>query len=746
MILKPKKASVLLIGGNLICGTVHKRKLLSDLEVAGTLIGNSPFSLGCKQWHWTTPAAESAQDVDRNNSLDTWLRQHPAKCVVVDLHYVCMALFSQGGQYFTKFPGMTAGQLGEDATEITHKDLSTAKKKQLIEHYADLLRKHFRKENIALIQTRKSAYFAVGDRVRQQDHKEANQLFSDCEKWFQARTGCATINTLTFYYLEKKPDGNQYEKEAYQDLADNIKRFVRKEHVRRRPIFRYSLDRYCRYHDNLYKKAFGAFLRTDNAIENLVYSSRPSFIQENYELLRAAERLLIPGYRDLANALDMALPNAQLLKDLLIAMDAAPKKDYVNPNISYSLLFDHGFTLRELWKQTQSYAKVHWTDILPEQVTEANYGYYFCKMQLELTENASLCAEARRVMAQYEENGTVLQPMVADLLGSCVARLNFQYDLVEGTSSMVLRANLFQALPIFLDGPKVLYNPLLFLPTTNSDNLVVQTELDSNVTAVLDQTGAKWLVMDLYTLTAKSIYRYQGKIFCDNSNYFAKRAGAEKITLHEEFTDEQILRELDTLAAYVKKRYGHRVILIKHKRMTHYLDFQGKIQRFSDEPYRDSLERNPHNTVYTDYFAEKSGCYYIDIVDQFLSDERNLLYLNTVHYENEFYDEVRLLMQHIMTEEPAQKHYATYSSRTRIRRILALRQKNPDASLLSTLFCQSWLERLLLKLDVEILSDYAEEFAKLYDEAHPDIRTAIAALEETAGIRQILEAQSTSLE
>ncbi len=746
MILKPKKASVLLIGGNLICGTVHKRKLLSGIDVAGTLIGNSPFSLGCKKWRWSMPSADSAQQVDLHNSLDAWLRLHPAQSVVVDLHYVCMNLFYQGGQYYTKFPGMNASELGKDAVEISYKDLSDSKKKQLIESYADTLRKHFRPEDIALIQTRKSEYFAVGDRVRAQDHKASNELFSECEKWFQARTGCATINTLTFYYLEKKPDGNQYEKEAYQDLADNIKRFARKDHVRRRPIFRFSLDRYCRYYNNLYKKAFGAFLRTGNAIENLVYSSQPAFIQENYELLRAAERLLIPGYRDLAAKLDMSLPNAKLLQDLLVTFDAVLKKDYTNPEIPYYLLFDHDFTVRELWKQMQSYAKEHWSDIVPEQITEVNYGYYFCKMQLELTENETICAQASRIMARYEDHGAALKPLVADLWGSCVTRLNFQYDLVERKTEMVLKGNLFQALPIFLDGPKVIYNPLLFLPTTTSDNLVVQLELDGKIQKTLDQTGSDWLVMDFYTLNAKSIYRYQGKIFCDNGNYFAKRSGAENVTLHEEFTDEQILRELDALAEYVKKRYGHRVILIKHKRMTHYIDFQGKIQRFSDEPYRDSIERNPYGHRYNDYFANKSGCYYIDIVDQFLSDEMNLLYLNTVHYENAFYDEVRLLLKHIMTQEPTQKHFTAYSSRTRVERIVSLRRSNPDAPILSELFCQNWLDQLLLKLDVETVGKFFEDFAGLYDQNHPDIHTAIAALAENTEIRQILEAQRTSLE
>lgn len=739
MILNPKKGTVLLIGGNLICGTVHKRALLSGIPVAGALVGNSPFSLACRQWRWGAPSVDTAVEVDRCNGLDAWLRLHPAEFAVVDLHYVCMQLFSQSGHYYTKFPGMTAADLGADAVELAPKDLPTARKKQLIERYADILRKHFRPKNIVLIQTRKSEFFVVGDRVRQQDHKSTNQLFQECEKWFQARTRCSTINTLQFYYLEKKPEGTQYEKEAYLDLADNIQRFVRREHIRRRPIFRYSLDRYCRYYDNLYKKAFGAFLRKDNAIENLVYSSQPAFIQENYELLRAAERLLIPGYRELAVALDPGLPNAQLLKNLLITMDAVLQKDYVNPNIPYSLLFDHDFTLRELWKQTQEYARKHWKDIFPEQVTEVNYGYYFAKMQLELTKNDTICAGARRILEHYEQSNVPLKPLVADLLGSCVSRLNFQYDTVEYKSSMVLRGNLFQALPIFWDGPKVVYNPLLFLPGTSADNLVVQTELDNRVSTVLDQTGSDWLVVDLYTLTAKSIYRYQGKIFCDNGNHFAKRAGAEKITLHKDFTQEALLAQLDRLADYVQRRYGSKVILIKHKRMTHYVDYQGKIRRFSEEPYRDSLERNPHNDVYTNYFAEKTGCYYIDIVDQFLSDEMNLLYLNTVHYENAFYDEVRKLMHHIMLHEPAQKHYTDYTSLTRVRRIASLCRQNPGDPVLSELFCRNWLDSLLLKLDPELVQQHAAAFTQLYDENCPDLQAAIAR--SSGAVRKILESQ-----
>lgn len=726
MILKPKKGTVLLIGGNLICGTMHKRKLLNGIDVAATLVGNSPFSLGCKGWNWAAPSVDSAKQVDLHNSLDAWLRMHPAEFVVVDLHYVCMNLVAHGGSYYTRFPGMEPADFGKGSTAVDPRELSAAKKKQLIESYADMLRKYFPAENIALIQTRKSEYFAVGDRIRQHEAKTANQLFQDCEKWFQDRTGCSAINTLQFYYLEKKPEGMQYEKEAYQDLADNVKRFVRRIHVRRRPIFRFSLDRYCRYYNNLYKKAFGAFLRTGNAIENLVYSSQPQFIQDHYELLRAAERLLIPGYQELAGALDMTLPNAQLLKDLLVTMGAVLQKDYVNPSIPYSLLFEHRFTVRDLWKQTQEYAGKYWDDIFPEQVTEVNYGYYFARMQTELTDEPAVRAEAAKIMQLVEaDDSVVLKPLVADIWGSCVSRLNFQYDSVERKSSMVFRGNLFQALPLFLDGPKALYNPMFFMIPVTTDNQVVQLQLDNQLRQTLEKTDTPWLVVDLYTLTAKSIYRFQNKIYCDNANYCSTRMGAQKVTLHKDFTEEEILTQLDIFSDYVRGRYGDKVILIKHKRMTHYIDAQGKIKRFSEEPYQDSIERNPHNDIYTDYFAKKSGCYYIDIVDQFLSDEMNLLYLNTVHYENAFYDEVRALMYRIMTEEPQQRHFSTYSARTRVNRIVALRRKNPNEPILASLFCRNWLDETLLQLDPEAVEKNAAVFAKLYEADYPDLQTAV---------------------
>ena len=714
-----ENGNVLLIGGNLVCGTIYKRNLLPKASVSSALLGNSPFSLACTKQRES--AYDGAEDIriDLENGLEAYLENHPAEYVVLDLHYVCQPLVACDESYFTKFPELKLVDYGKGSKYIKLDDVSKEQRRQLIESYADTLLKYFPAKNIALVNTIKSEFYAVKNRLRTQSFMETNQFIGECEQWFQKRTDCVVIDTLKFYYMEKKETGMQYEDEAYLDLADNVKRFIRQRHVRRRPIFRYSLDRYCRYYDNLYKRAFGSFLRVNNAVENLVYSSEPRFVQENYELLRFADKLLMPSYIDVADNLDMTMKNAPMMREILLAMDAAIKKDFVNPNIHYELLFENHITVRSLCQDVRKYAAKHWKEMFPEQITEVNYGYYFALMQLQMTSNKAICTRATQIIQRMQADETIeLLPPAVDLCGSCVSRLNLQYDTIARQEKMVIRANLFQALPLFLDGPTVQYNKKFFAPPITSDNKVVQLELDNGIKDALNVTGTKWVVLDLYTLTARSLYKYQGKVYCDNQNFCSRKLGAKRVDLFKEFTQEQILEQLDALAEYLNSRYGDQIILIKHKRMLHYLDFQGKITAFSEQECMDNKERNSYSDVYSEYLAQKTGCYYIDIVDQFLADEMNLLYLNSLHYENEFYDEVQRMMRYILAEHPTQRHFTTYGNGTRVKRIAKLNRFNPNNGIVKALFHDNWLDDVLLRLDPDFLDAHVEQFARIYDECY----------------------------
>lgn len=720
---------MLLIGGNLICGTVERWNLLSGVIVSGALVGCSPFALACTQHRNWEGEGPDACRVDLTNGLEAYLRQHPAQSVVVDLHYVCRSLVRQGESLFTKWAGLKL-----DGVAVSAEELPKQEREDRIRSFARMLRKFFPAENIALVNTLKTEYCVVKNRVRANENLKINELFKQCEEWFRQESGCVVIDTLKFYYMVKKSGGWQYEKEAYLDLADNIKRFVRRQHIRRRPVFRYSLDRYCRYYDNIYKKAFGTFLRTGNAVENLVYSSEPWFVQEHYELLRAAEKLLKSGYREVAEGLDKTMKDADEVGQIMLAMEAAINGDYVNPKIRYDLLFKNRICVRSLWQEMRKRAPVYFPELLPQQITEVNYGYYFSLMQLELTEDPRLRQRALETVKRMQADKTVeLRPYAVDLWGSCVSRLGFQYDNVAHDCKMVMGAELFQALPLFLDGPKVEYDPEIFAPPITADNLVIRHQLDGTVRDVLNRSGADWVVIDLYTLTALSIFCCQGKVYCANQGFGASRLGAEKLVLHKTFSEAEIFAELDRFAGYLHRRYGDRVILIKHKRMEHYVDFQNKICPFPEKEVDLNREHNRYNDRYAAYFANRTGCYYIDIIDQFLSDEMNLLYLNSVHYENEFYEQVRRIMGRILSEQPAQRHFTACDSLTRVRRMARLVDANPDSEVVRSLFQDGWLDEALLKLDGVFLKENEALLAALYDEGYADLAQAREKFSRSGG-------------
>ncbi len=718
------EGSVLLIGGRLVCGTLLGGKLLSGICVAGGLIGNSPFSLGSAATYPFGETQEPEKQVDLQKTLVAYLRAHPASHLVVDLHYVVRPLVAVNGGYYTDCPDISPSECG--GIKCMPADVPEAERKRLIEAYADTLLQFFPGDRIALICTQKSAYYAVGNRIRPQEDLACNAMFRQCEDWFRNRTGCRVIPTLRFYFQEKKPSGLMFEKEAYQDTADNVKRFVRNQHIRQRPIFRFSMDRVCRYAQNVYKKAFSAFLRTDNAIENLVYSSTPDFLRAHYELLRHAEKLLIPGYRALAQALDQSRDGAELLRDVLLAMDAVISGDYTDPGIRYETLFENRITVRPLLAHLRAYAEAHWPTLLPEQITEGNHGIYFARMQREMSADPAVCACAERITQHLQGDLAVVElPFAADILGSCVSRLNFQYESVELPSSrMVWRNDLFQVFPLFLQDTPVPYDPQMFVPPLILDDRMVQLQLDGGVHRALDTSGAQWVVVDLYMLTANSLFRYDGRLYCDNKKRISRALGAENLLLYNTFSESEIFAQLDVLAAYLKQRYGRRIILIRHKRMEHYLDSEGKIRSFSPQACSQSRERNAYSHRYEAYFARRTHCYDIDIVDQFLADERNLLYLNNLHFEDAFYREVRRLLMKIFSESPWKRHFTAYDNRTRVERLAAMNRDNPGSQVVRALFQKNWLDDCLLKLAPDFVMENAEVFAQLYDRNYPSLRCA----------------------
>ncbi|MDD3164576.1 MAG: hypothetical protein PHS97_01810 [Oscillospiraceae bacterium] len=720
-------ANVLLIGGNLICGTLVNRNLLSGIHVSAALLGCSPFSLACNQKRVVAGIQDSAVRVDLENDLNGYLCEHPADYLVVDLHYVCQPLIACGNDYYTKFSKLPTSAYGEGSRLIRLLELSAEEKKTLVEAFAETLLAHFPADRIALLNTHKSEYYVVGNRIRAQESSKLNRFVGECEGWFLEKIHCCEIDTLKFYFMEKKAAGIQYEDEAFVDLADNVKRFVRQMHVRRRPVFRFSLARYCRYYHNVYKNAFRAFLRVSNAVENLVFSSEPWFVKEMDAALQAAEKLLKNRYGEVAAAIDLDVPNAPLLQKIMYALDALNKEDFTNPAISYHVLFENRIAVRSLLQKTRTFVQEQLHGICPEQVTEVNYGYYFSLMQLHLTTNHTVCEKAIQTIERMQADpNVVIVPTMLDLWGSCVSRLNFQYDNVRHDYKIVYRSNLFQGLPIFLNGPAVKYDKGMFKPPITFDNKMVQLQLDSALCNLLNGSGAKWIVMDFYTLTARTIHDYQGKLYCDNQGTFTKRLRAGSVTLHKRFSNSEILLELDKLSDYLRARYGDHVIIIKHKRTEHYIDFQDHIFPFDAAERADNVERNRLNQLYTDYFAKKSGCYYIDIIDQFLADEMNLLYLKSMHYEDAFYESVQKLIRYITTEEPEQRHFTRYDFLTRVHRIARLNAGNPHNPIVQALFHEYWLDEALLKMDPKLVLDNASVFAKLYDEPFQSAEQAIA--------------------
>ena len=83
------------------------------------------------------------------------------------------------------------------------------------------------------------------------------------------------------------------------------------------------------------------------------------------------------------------------------------------------------------------------------------------------------------------------------------------------------------------------------------------------------------------------------------------------------------------------------------------------------------------------------------------------------------------MIEHIVSRQPAERHFTGYDSLTRVKRIAKLTAANPESQVVKGLFCSGWLDDALLKLPSDLVSENAEAFAHLYDAGYPDLKTAL---------------------
>lgn len=533
------------------------------------------------------------------------------------------------------------------------------------------------------------------------------QRFLDVfERRFAEKTNCHQIEATKYYFLQKTGKGTVpfvYEFLAWQNLAELLKKSLDKGELPKRQVFTdYSYRRYGMYFGNLNKAFLDCFLEKGNFLDGFVRTCPGWFVQEYLELLVA--------FRDGRQKQLSEDRKKALLEKLLLVYSCIMQEDYTEEKADYGLVFQYRLQIPSLLEFVRESLCRTNLKIQPKQVNYYNYGYYFFLLQSNLAMEKTVRERAGRQAEFWKTHGANRKPVLLDVWGSCISRIPVNFNEKELAANVYL----FQVGPFGVYEEPQEYDPGLLSGNDPWRDSLFDIQFRHGMREVLAESGAEWMIADLYAVSCLSLYEYQRNLYVLGKETARKlRAKKINICLNKEDRDF-ITKEIMAWAGYIKQRYGKKIILVKNRRSEAFIRADGNIAWFGS--WQENAERNKFTTELNEMLFRELDCYYIDLVDEFLSDELSYLELRPTHYENELYEEEGKIIEHIVKEHPLQKHYTTYGNRVRISRICKLLEKNRGSAVLRELFHGKALDSLVLNMEISDIRQYQELLLELYDQ------------------------------
>lgn len=524
------------------------------------------------------------------------------------------------------------------------------------------MKQKFSEENIVLLHVFRPPYYVIGNRIRVQSSKPYEELINDVEQVFLEQCKCHVIS-LHNCYFSLKPYGEtlslyRYENEYYQEVVHRIDTYLQKQkNIFDLGIcFAYAVNRFQRYFWTLEKKAFLLFLNQDRMLEDLVLCSTPEFLKQYRESIlyladHAGTDADIKEYHSLI--MEQASDCSCEFADIMKAFDAVHKKEYDKNDVNYSLLFLNGMRMQALLDELRSWGKSNRKELglkHQKQITFYNYGAYFTWKQ---TGSKLDFAKAIETFNNLQGEEICEKPVVVDIWGSCVSRVNLNFD---DERTLVTSIYNFQV-PPFAETEPIKYDKEIISECQSWYDNIVRSQLDGTTIQNLENSPADWILVDFFSLSSQRVFLYNGRYFTDYYGKIAELLGAENSSIWD-IPMEEICDKIRIFAKTLKKRYGSHIILIQTKRQESYLTQERQIRDFAKKEI--NKEINKKIDELSKYFAYLTQCYYINIVDDFYADEIGFMKLSDVHYENEYYEKTVRIIYKIIKQEPENHWFCSY--------------------------------------------------------------------------------------
>lgn len=675
----------------LIGGTVLKAHLDNNCFKPMTLVnkyfGMSPFSLGEQPRVQNVPKERLTLPLryDANNDFNGFLKKNPADYIFIDLQKILVDLLEIEGHFCTNQPNT------DDEFYSSNQDKIVTVTENKYEHFysvfdqfAKIIRQYFEPQNIVLLSSYVPTFYATGRQVRPHKNKfKHNDWYLHFEKRFTDATGCIYYDKCRYYFNEKRPGKPikfaVYESEYYTEAASDFLSIIHNKEFSRQPDYRFCVQRYARYYATLNKKFLSLFLSDDDPVDRFLMCCTDDYAEKNCEQYASLKQK--DGF--FKTFLSKIHSNSNEFLNTYNAFLSATK----NPdNISNAdLLFKNNIMVPQLLKSIRSKSDIY----LKKQITYNNYGDF------------------------YHKSSPQKLPRAVDVIGTCVSRFIFNFNEID----FAVNNYAFHYMPVMTD-VKAEYNNNLF-----DDNIwaqkMMKLQADCGLRDFLSKSKADWAVVDIFPLIELTAFLIDGKPI-GSSDHFGKAKHLEGVLIYEHYTEEEILSELKKFADLLKSLYGDRIILVASRRQIFKVDDTDKIVHYTNEQV--NTLRNDKCKIFEKAFCEYTGCWYVDIVGQFFSDDRSFVSVSPVHYEDSCYFEEGKIIKKIIDEKPAQKVFSDYDINTRLKRIIHFKKSGNEIDALRRIF-DKWQDEILLGLTAKQIERNLDYLKNIYltDKLTPEI-------------------------
>ena len=651
------KKKLLLVGGTVL-NQHFKEGCFDKYNIVESYFGMSPFSLG------ESPRIGNVSKLslnlklryDVNNDFPGFLNKNKADVIIVDIQKIVDDLLQINGHYCTwQDKSKDEFYTSRSDNRICVTDMKFADFYNLFDSYTDMILKCYNSKNIVLITSCVPMYFAVDYRVRKHKNRFIyNGWYKHFEERFVSRTGCTFYDKSKYYINEKRPGEKTrfavFEQDYYTEAKRDLELILNGKKYDREPDYAISIKRYIRYLPTLDTKYRDLFLSKDDSVDRFLMACPADFVQDNIQNFIKLKKNGLKHHLFLSKDIYKYIYIYHAF--LHAENDPAHAEDI-------DLIFKNNLQVPSVL----NYVREHCDLRFKKQATYNNYADLYYGKPVEL-------------------------PLAIDNIGCCISRFIFNH----AEKDFCVNNYAFHYMPLMMD-LKVDYSPEIF-DESNWEHRMIKLQLDCGINDYLKKNPADWVVIDLYPLVELTAYMCNGKPI-GMAGHFGRSVGFQNTHMNEYYDDETIASELKKYADFLKSIYGNNIILIASRRQTMMISDTDKLVPYSNPEVNDKTNSDvrKYEKIFTDY----TDCYYVDIVQDFFSDERSQTNLSPVHFEPICYTEEAKIIKRIITTLPEQKHFTEYEPAAHAERILRLKKANNTNNVLMSAF-HSEFDRELINM------------------------------------------------